>query len=381
MLKRNLPSSFARYFLRPHKSGQKEKKDMAKKKNFDTKKEALDHVRDSIGRLTGDSGTGYRSDEFKDALGIVLRTVCDSKTKDQAVKTLAKLTSGREGRSSPMYYSRSWGNGTEKLLDTMEVDRWDTEKATFYDRPFVNIAGRETHLLELNEDLTQSDWSEIAVATKCNMMDELIYEYAVTVGDHAMARKIASSFIEINEGRGPVVSSDRIEDYEPFMAVVKAKRIPASQRWVQDTATNYMRAFYAANRPASQGLNDRMMSEYREYFKATKYTKFGLEAKRGQDDKNSVIDDFDILESNSTARKELFTQSSYELNRKLRDMAERDEARLARIAAKHLNAEHPNGVRKSSFLRTYRRIADVVKIDPMELNTKLQSYVLLEEIN
>lgn len=354
---------------------------MAKKKNFDTKKEALDHVRNSIGKLTSDNNIGYRSDSFKDSLGIVLRAVCDSKSKEDVAKALARLTSWTEGRSKPMYYSRSWSDGSDVLMNTMEIDRWDSEKITFFDRPIVSIAGRETHLLELNENLTQSDWSELAVTTKCNMMDELIYEYAVTVGDQATARRIASSFIEINEGRGPVVSSDRIEDYEPFMAVVRAKRIPASQRWVRDTATNYIRAFYAANRPATEGLNDRMMSEYREYFRATKYTKFGLEARRGQDDTNSVIDDFDILESNSTARKELFSQSSYELNRKLRDMADRDEARLARIAAKHLNAEHPNGVRKSSFLRTYRRIADVVKIDPMELNTKLQSYVLLEEIN
>jgi hypothetical protein len=353
---------------------------MAKKKNFDTKAEALEHIRNSIPKLTSNSANNYRSEDFNDSLKAVLKAICDSKTKGQVKKAMANLT--KEGfNGGPAYYSSSWSNGTDKLIDVMSMDRYGGEEIKFSERPFVSIGGKETHVLELNESLDQSDWSELACDTGSNMLDELIYEYSVTVGDQATARKIASRFVELNEGRGPEMLSDRIEDYEPFMAVIKAKRIPTSQRWVSATATNYMRAFYAANRPAPQGLNDRMMSEYREYFKAAKFTKFGLEAKRGNSDTNSVIDDFDILESNSTARKELFTQSSYELNRKLRNMAEKDEARLARIATKHLNAEHPNGVRKSTFLRTYRRIADVVKIDPMELNTKLQSYVLLEEIN
>lgn len=353
---------------------------MAKKKSFDTKAEALEHIRNSIPKLTSNGANSYRSQDFNDSLKAVLEAICDSKTKGQVRKAMAELAKeGFEG--GPVYYSTSWNNGVDKLINVMNIDRHSREKIEFLERPFVSIGGKETHVLELNESLDRSDWSELACDTGSNMLDELIYEYSVAVGDQATARKIASRFIKLNEGRGPEMLSDKIEDYEPFMAVIKAKKVPASQRWASETATNYMRAFYAANRPATQGLNDRMMSEYREYFKAAKFTKFGLEAKRGDSDTNSVIDDFDILESNSTARRELFTQSGYELSRKLRDMAERDQPRLARIAAKHLNAEHPNGVRKSTFLRTYRRIADFVKIDPMDLNTRLQSYVLLEEIN
>jgi hypothetical protein len=349
---------------------------MSKTTTYASKKEALEALKASIARLTGEKANSDKPHGFGSTLKPILASLVKATGPEELKSLLAKgMESADRGL---MYYSKGWGDGSERLMNTTNYGRWGGENE-ISKRPFFDISGDSVHLLELNESISHSDWLEVAISLEWNMLSELVYELLSSRGQIASATKIAAMLNEAKEGKGPTMFSDKLYDYEPFFAMVRSKRASHRDAWVRDSASNYMRALKKYSGEFDRETNKRVMSEFRDFFKSSEVSVFGIIA--DGDNGTAIIDDFDMLESNSNARKQLFAKSDYEVSRKLRDLAKRDPERLAKIATKHFNSEHPNGVRRSQFMRAYRRLSEHLKLDPMGLNTKLQSYVLLEEIN
>jgi hypothetical protein len=346
------------------------------KRNFETRAEALDYLGSSASRIASKMKKQYGSDGKEQALEAILKSLSSANGADDLKSKLEKAAKKISNNIEYTYYSREWGFGRNYLIQTSKVDRWGNESEDRVERMMFTISGREVHLLGLNETISASDWPGLACSTGYWMLDELIYEYSVIVGDLETAVKIAEKFYRENECKGPTVSSDKPADYEPFLIMLKRMKVEKKASWIQQTLINYMNAFKDSSSESDRLLNSKIMIEFRDMFKHCKYSVFGVSSS-----KDSPIDDFDIIESSATARKSLFSMSTYEESRKMSDLSKRDPERLARIASRHFNSEHPNGARRSQFLRTYRKISDYIKINPMDLNTKLQSYVLLEEIN
>jgi hypothetical protein len=353
------------------------------KKNFDTKAEALESLRLGIPKKVKEVKGISSTDGKPVAIEAIFKAITGAKGAADFRSILESILNTDEGSRGPTFYSNTWGYGVEFLIkSTKPAKSWNWDADRSMARPFASVAGKQVHMLDLNETISTSDWASMACSTNCNMLDELIYEYSVTVGDVGTAKRVAEKFNELNNGNGPIVSSERLADYEPFFAMVSGKKGAKKAKWVIETISNYMEAFKNSKEQSDRALNSKMMSEFRDIFRHSRHTVFSvLDKESNEGTTSSAIDDFDIIESNASARRNLFSVPSYLESKKMADLAKRDPQRLSKIVSRHLNSEHPNGVRRSQFLRMYRKISEHVKLDPMELNTKLQSYVLLEEIN
>jgi len=347
-------------------------------KKFETIKEAKENIKDTITSIFKHSSNSYTSSEESKLILLTIKSLLSSSSFKEFEKDYLDIISKHFYRlSHTSLYLRDSYSYNDTLLNNKSSDS-DVAK----ERAFILIGKEITHILDLGE-LNMKDYVFIVDNMKEEMpffLAELFYEYAVSKKDYIFAKIILEHLInkKANNGKSEfAIKSSNTNDYWPLLSSNIYTKLKTKS--LNETLANYLEAVGKNDKmfTIDYEKNDIIIKKFRKYLKNTNssmYSKMSI-----QDNKD--INVFDILESNPAAKRELFKFDGWKQVQYFRTLKEKDENRLHNIIIDYLNNEHRNGLKKSQFLRTYRRIKDDISLDVFKLNSKLQSYILLEEIS
>jgi hypothetical protein len=338
------------------------------KTNFETKEQALKYT---VKKVKEHQGSYYwRAEVITKFMNMIERVSNFS----EFYKKLEVLT--KDNKESSLLYSTTYYR--DSFLESLNNQTKDGLKRLFF------TVGSETseklHLFDLL-DFTVEDMEkviDILKTVRYQFLNELLYEYFVHHQRKDLAKKVL--LLEIKDSsRDFVMSSNNVNDYESLFEVIKGNK-KIKSKIVLLNLENYLRCFYRQDNPINHELNNKLFKEYKVQLKKLNFSRFIPSNTYNEDKEDNLISPFDLLDSNAGYRANLIGMKEWNTRRLIRDLKEKDEERLSNIIIKHLNTEHRNGLRKTQFLRTYRKIKDEVNIDVFKLDPKLQSYVLLEQI-
>jgi len=243
-------------------------------------------------------------------------------------------------------------------------------------RGFFLVGDKVIHMLELS-NITLTELKEFVNNNEVKtFIGELIYEYAVHTKNYDLAKTILQKLIL--ESSDFSIESDNMMDYWPLLSSPSlVKQLKKNN--LQNILTNYLKSVSgnALEFPIDYEINERIINMYKKQLKNATVSMYSTAASI----KENNVSIFDILESNLATRKSLLKFENWDDIREFRNLKEKDENRLHKIVISYFNTEHRNGIRKSKFIRVYKKIKSEMEIDVFSLNPKLQTYVLLEEIS
>jgi hypothetical protein len=347
-------------------------------KKFETIQDAKNSINSIIASTFKDSYNSYSSAEELKLITSTIKFLFSSKSAEDFDQNYTKLTERNYYHMSNVkLYVRDNYSYIDNFLSNISFN-----SETVKERAFVLVGEVPTHIL----DLAEFDMSHyVAIVDKLKetipfFLAELLYEYAVSKKDYTFARIVLEHLINkrSNGSKSEIaIKSSNTEDYWPLLSSNLYTKLKT--KTLNETLASYLEAVGKNDSMFSIDYekNDIIIKKFRKHLKATNSSMYSNPLEVG--DKN--INPFDILESNPAAKKQLFKFDGWKQFDYFRKLKSKDEARLHDIIIDYLNNEHRNGLKKSQFLRTYRKIKDEVTLDVFRLNSKLQSYILLEEIS
>jgi len=340
------------------------------KTHFDTKEQALKYA---VKKVKEHQGSYYWRAEVITKFMNMLERVSSFDDFYKKLEIIAKENSEASLLYSTTYYRDSFleslrnvgsdNSGLERLFFTVGSE--ESEKLHLFDLVGFTVEDIEKVI-------------EISKTVRFQFLNELMYEYFMKHNRKDLAKKVLS--LEIKDGSKEfIIASDNVKDYEVFFELIKGnKKIKHKTTLVN--LENYLKAFYLQVNPIDYDLNNRIFKDFKVQLKKLNFSRF-LPNSYSNSEEKQLISPFDLLESNAGYRSNLINFREWETRKLFRTLKEENEKRLEAIIIKHLNTEHRNGLRKTQFLRTYRRVKDEINIDVFKLDPKLQSYILLEQMS
>jgi hypothetical protein len=338
------------------------------KTHFETKEQALKYT---VKKVKEHQGSYYwRAEVIAKFMNMIERI----STFDEFYTKLEKIA--KEDKEASLLYSTTYFR--DAFLESLSNMNKDGLK-----RLFFTVGSEESEKLHLFDllDFTVQDMEkviDIAKTVKYQFLNELLYEYFVHHKEKELAKKVLLLEIKSTD-KDFIMASNNVNDYELLFEVTKGNK-KIKSKTTSINLENYLRCFYRQDNPVNHDLNNKLFKEYKAQLKKLNFSRF-IPNTDTNDNADNLISPFDLLDSNAGYRANIIGMKDWNTRRLLRDLKEKDEVRLSNIIIKHLNTEHRNGLRKTQFLRTYRKIKDEVAIDVFKLDPKLQSYVLLEQIS
>lgn len=341
---------------------------------FKDRQEALDNIDDYVKKNFNKNKTSFSD------MSLIIRDSIFSLLNDSADELVKKLKGFSEsgiymferfnlycGNEMYFYYGK-------RLLVTAEG----------IERAFFVVGNEKIHIIDLAQKISIDDLEKIVEGPMKLpvFFMELVYEYAVFKRRLNLAKLVLNKLTDAkNEYTGKEeivdlsINSSIMADYWPLLVSPSImKRVSRSD--IKTTMENYLKAVSSKNQDfgIDHALNEEILKKIGKKLKSTHTTIYN-------DSEDSKIDKFDLLESNPASREDFLNLRDWNHRRELRKLRDRNQSRLHEIIVNHLNNEHRNGIRRSKFLRTYSKLKEEIEIDVFRLNTKLQSYILLEEIS
>jgi len=290
--------------------------------------------------------------------------------------TFLNQTSNEYSLSRTKLYKKGYYHYSMTLLSFVRDYKNTENSECLKSRGFLLVGDKVMHILELS-NITLAELKEFTDNNDINnFIGELIYEYAVHTKNYDLAKTILQKFISNNSDL--YIESDNMMDYWPLLSSPSLiKQLKRNN--LQNILANYIKSVNVNNSdfPINYEINESIIKMYKKELKNATVSFYN----NVQSIKENNINIFDILESNLATRKSFLKFENWNDIREFKNLKEKDEKRLHKIVILHLNTEHRNGVKKSKFIRTYKKIKNEMDIDVFSLNPKLQTYVLLEEIS
>jgi hypothetical protein len=345
-------------------------------KNCETKQEALDYFKKYLKKE--EKNNSYSPSILTQAIHLI-KAMEASPSISEVVSEL-KLEFEKMGADDSFLYSSSTYSNILLFTESSKSYRIPV------DRLFVRIGDSENHLFSLFEDKfsTQQFIDLSRELSKYKFVSELVYEYLTFKKLSREAGEVIKNIVDKSDD-DLMISSTWIRDYIPlldYLFIVK-KNYPKT---IEKTLQSYLEVYYTKKSDKDSEFNNRLYKNFKRELRKTNFSNFSMDrhSYNIKDDKDearkNLIDPIDLIESSIAYRREFLNLKDWESTSALREMIKRDVERIKNLIVSHFNSEHRNGVRKSAFLRSYRKISNYVKIDAFKLDPKLQSYVLLEEI-
>jgi hypothetical protein len=341
-------------------------------KNYETKEEAFKGVIKSIKGINTFYGDG------RTTIVKFVQLIKDSTSYAELLAKTEKLFS-KENYNGYLYSMAGYRDIF--LLSNKSGGQFSNRK-DIPERFFFEVGGTKHSILSLNENITDEDYLDLAKKHKeKHFINELVYEHLVMRKKYSQAKEVIKN--EIDNSSDFIIESDSVFDFIPLFDSMKniGKDKPKN---LLKMLESYLIAFYSKKNPVDSEFNNKIHKTFKSDLKKLNFSQFvskSFNESSREEVKKNDISPFDLLESNLSFRRNIFMLSSWENNRFLRELIEKDKERTEFIIITHFNNEHRNGVRKSLFLRSYRKIKKLISVDVFKLDPKLQSYILLEEIN
>jgi hypothetical protein len=209
---------------------------------------------------------------------------------------------------------------------------------------------------------------------------EIVYQHLSNIGEYDKAEQVFTSYMSSlpkEKLKKVAILSNVPHDFKAVFSFYKKSKTATINK---KTIGSYLfKALQNREYPLDRDLYKFVYQNFKK--EVSKADRFETVSTSNNDDENISV--FDIFENDSNFANRVATLSNYEHRNYFEKMFKEDPERMKAAVIKFLNNKFGNTKAKMRFIRVYNRISDFLerrndKLNILELNERLQSYVLLE---
>jgi len=216
---------------------------------------------------------------------------------------------------------------------------------------------------------------------------KMVYSHFINKHDYITAEAVYKLMISVyadrvntndNKERFPIISHVS-NDYIPFLTYADKAGLIDKSMIARYLKAIYNKELYIKNE-FDRVFYNKMQAKYSDFFRLSNVSSYLI------DDKDGLVNNFDLVDSDSVVRERVFRVFDGESGKILKAMLDEDFERTHKMLINFLNIQYYKGKKQKQFISTYSRLKDILerrghKLDVFQLNDDLQSHIVLDILN